>query len=173
LDTIDRAISPDIGDMDFEFETGFVHKVKSGESKVAICSSESSFQVSDWEIARPIVKKIIKETSKETGCGYFSWAKKGNQLLMEASFIDSKSLLTHFEKIRPFINTLTAGPAKMSKLEIHGAPSEISKIKGDVYLNALQARYIDDSGGKKTKTSETQIIDESDAIEQSKIKNVE
>lgn len=116
------------------FQTGFVNVTGADNAEMAaghgtLCTTHPSFKVTDWNSAGPLMRELIDTTCLEKGCTYFGWASKDEELSWHANFVSGSALREHFENVKPILQALTAGPATLVRLELHGPSAELDKAR--------------------------------------------
>jgi len=116
------------------FQTGFISQTGTDQTGIAtaegtLCSSCPSFKVQDWTAAAPLVRQFIDRTGLETGCTYFGWSSRGEDLQWHGNYKDGTALRDHFNNVSDLILALDEGPARMMKLELHGPAVELDKAR--------------------------------------------
>jgi len=116
------------------FQTGYISQTGSDNASMAtghgtLCTSHPTFKVHDWNTAAPLVRDFIDSTGQEKECTYFGWASKGEDLSWHANFTSGAAMRAHFEAVKPIMNALTAGPATLLRLELHGPSVELDKAR--------------------------------------------
>ena len=102
------------------------------------CSVEEHFVVKDWKRTEPIMESFLDRTRGQEGCLYSGWSKKGDALVWRESFVDGDAVRAHFEAVGPWIDALLAGPAVLTRAEVHGPAAELDKarlIEGAIAAN--------------------------------------
>ena len=153
----------------FDVQEGSFSKWTSDTPK-ALCETHERFKVTDWAKAGPIMKEFNDLTSKEPGCVYSSWSKKGDDLSWVESYTDGDAVAKHFELTGPIIEKLLDGPATLESAEVHGPRLELEKVKNipKAFQTAFKPQYFaiadDFNEGKLLKDLE-QLSDKSASSE--------
>jgi quinol monooxygenase YgiN len=126
----------------YDLEEGFFSRL-TPETPDTLCATQMYFDVSDWTKARPVMSEFLDRTTKESGCLYSGWSKKNNEMVWRESYADGDSVATHFTKTGPLINKLLSGPAKLTRVEIHGPKEELKKTGKDIIKKAITATSIE------------------------------
>jgi hypothetical protein len=58
-------------------------------------------------------------------------------------------MVDHVTSIRPLIDALKAGPAKLNRLEVHGPQVEVLKLKGNEAVKSLKVEYYESADTSK------------------------
>ena len=112
------------------FQAGYVSQTGTDNSQQGLlCSSHPTFKVTDWDAAAPLVQEFIDRTALEEGCVYFGWASKGDDLSWHGNYASGEALRRHFANVRSLIEALDAGPANLTRLELHGPAAELDKAR--------------------------------------------
>lgn len=78
-----------------------------------------------------------------------SWSKNDKTLNWKATFPNGEALVKHMREVRPLIDALDAGPAKLERIEVHGPPAEVLKLQGQESAKALQIQYYETADTSK------------------------
>eukprot|EP00614_Pseudopedinella_elastica_P020277 CAMPEP_0172652128 /NCGR_PEP_ID=MMETSP1068-20121228/243160_1 /TAXON_ID=35684 /ORGANISM="Pseudopedinella elastica, Strain CCMP716" /LENGTH=309 /DNA_ID=CAMNT_0013466533 /DNA_START=202 /DNA_END=1133 /DNA_ORIENTATION=+ len=140
----------------------------------SLCTMTPHYEISDWNAAKPIMQAsvsfilsryllplpsllsgysftllylvgIIDTAYSEPGCTYFGWTKSGNKLQSRESFTDGEAMKNHLESVKPLMQALKSGPAKLERLEMSGPGPELEKIKAEA--QSLNPEYFALEGG--------------------------
>lgn len=106
----------------------------SSDTPRALCETQERFKVKDWAKAKPLMKEFLDLTTKEPGCMYSSWSKKGDELSWVESYADGDAVAKHFELTGPIINKLLEGDKilALESAEVHGPKEELEKAKKNI-----------------------------------------
>jgi len=160
-----------------DVQTGFFRKATASEGKGenTLCTMTPHYTISDWAAARPLMQGIVDKSSKEAGCNYFGWTKRGDTLHSLEAFVDGDALKAHVDNVRPLMDELQQGPAALERVEVHGPASELAKIKnaakdpwggGKVeYFETTQGRTALSMEGSEAQQAETKAATEKIAAE--------
>mmetsp|Transcript_11800 Transcript_11800/g.27637 ORF Transcript_11800/g.27637 Transcript_11800/m.27637 type:complete len:217 (+) Transcript_11800:91-741(+) len=137
LEKIQRAVGPKLKDPNVRidyYDSGTGYQTGSSDrsgmediDRGKICSMYPYFTINNWASCEPILNEIASKSSSETGCYHFAWTRSDDQLRWHGYFIDGEALKKHLDAVRPLIDQLNAGPARIDRLEVHGPQSEIEK----------------------------------------------
>ena len=113
---------------DQEPQRGYFRKGPLGKGEKT-CTVSPTYTINDWTLARPIMQQIIDQANAQPGCTYFGWEKSGNVLSSRETFRGGDALRFHLESVKPLIDKLKLGPAKLVNFEMHGPAIEVEKAK--------------------------------------------
>ncbi len=80
----------------------------------------------------------------EPGCVYFGWTKVGDKVQTREAYKDGAAVRAHMENVRPILDRLLSGPAKLNQVELKGPAAELAKAKSataelDARANKLES----------------------------------
>lgn len=110
------------------------------------CTMQPHYTIEDWDTAKPIMQSIIDQSSKDPACTYFGFHKSGNKLHSQEAFTDGDAMKAHMNAVRPLMEQLKAGPAKLERLEMHGPEPELSKVKDAAAALQIEPEYFHATG---------------------------
>jgi len=108
------------------FQAGSVDR-KDFERCRHACSFHPHFTVKDWAVVEPIMNRILTTTSDEEGCLHLGWTRSGDSLQWHGDYVNGEALKAHFEKVKPLLLELVAGPATLVRMDVHGPAAELEK----------------------------------------------
>ena len=94
-----------------------------------LLSVHTTFEVSDWAAAKPLMDAYVDATSTEGGCVFCGFARSGDTLFLREGFGSVPDIGKHYENAGGAMNSLLAGPATLVSHSIHGGRANVLEVK--------------------------------------------
>ena len=106
----------------------FMHPLAQGDATTAsLCTVHAYYDLTDEAKAEPVLADLARRTKKEGGCVYYGWTKAGDTLFCREGYVDSGAVLAHLSNVASC--TGLAGCTRLRRLELHGPPAELDKLR--------------------------------------------
>lgn len=95
------------------------------------CSIVPYFKVHDGQLDafKAIVERFVAQTENEAKVLYYGFCFDGDQAHCREGYADAEGLLAHLENVGAILQEALQ-IADLTRLEIHGPESELSKLRG-------------------------------------------
>ena len=144
----------------FEIDSGHssLKKVCDGvQLPLTLTCVHSSFLVTDWEAARPLMDAFLAQAAEESGCVYCGWARDGDRLFCREAFENVVAIARHVEGAAASIDTMLEGAATLESTAVHSTLANIKLFQeflGDtgragMYGGAAAELFYKESGIQK------------------------
>lgn len=87
---------------------------------------------------RALSERCVEQTRSEPGCLYYGFSFSGAEAHCREGYKDGDAALAHIQNVGPLLTELLK-IADLTRFEIHGPETELSKLRGP--LSDLKAQY--------------------------------